>query len=230
MASKDQGPAEPDSPAAIVDAPFETALSERYLVYALSTITARSLPDLRDGLKPVHRRLLWAMRQLRLGPDTAYKKSARVVGEVLGKYHPHGDTAVYDAMVRLAQPFALRYPLVEGQGNFGNIDGDNAAAARYTEARLTKTAMALMSGLDEGTVDFVPTYNNEEEEPVIFPGLFPNLLANGASGIAVGMATNIPSHNVAEVIDATLAVIENPAIEHAELMQLVQGPDLATGG
>ncbi|MEL7689264.1 DNA topoisomerase IV subunit A [Citromicrobium bathyomarinum] len=230
MASKDQGPAEPDSPAAIVDAPFETALSERYLVYALSTITARSLPDLRDGLKPVHRRLLWAMRQLRLGPDTAFKKSARVVGEVLGKYHPHGDTAVYDAMVRLAQPFALRYPLVEGQGNFGNIDGDNAAAARYTEARLTRTAMALMSGLDEGTVDFVPTYNNEEEEPVIFPGLFPNLLANGASGIAVGMATNIPSHNVAEVIDATLALIENPAIEHAELMQLVQGPDLATGG
>ena len=230
MASKDQGPKEPDSPAAIVDAPFETALSERYLVYALSTITARSLPDLRDGLKPVHRRLLWAMRQLRLGPDTAYKKSARVVGEVLGKYHPHGDTAVYDAMVRLAQPFALRYPLVEGQGNFGNIDGDNAAAARYTEARLTRTAMALMAGLDEGTVDFVPTYNNEEEEPVIFPGLFPNLLANGASGIAVGMATNIPSHNVAEVIDATLAVIENPAIEHGELMQLVQGPDLATGG
>ena len=230
MASKDQGPKEPDSPTAIVDAPFETALSERYLVYALSTITARSLPDLRDGLKPVHRRLLWAMRQLRLGPDTAYKKSARVVGEVMGKYHPHGDTAVYDAMVRLAQPFALRYPLVEGQGNFGNIDGDNAAAARYTEARLTRTAMALMSGLDEGTVDFVPTYNNEEEEPVIFPGLFPNLLANGASGIAVGMATNIPSHNVAEVIDATLAVIENPAIEHAELMQLVQGPDLATGG
>ena len=214
----------------IVDAPFDSALSERYLVYALSTITARSLPDLRDGLKPVHRRLLWAMRQLRLGPDTAYKKSARVVGEVLGKYHPHGDTAVYDAMVRLAQPFALRYPLVEGQGNFGNIDGDNAAAARYTEARLTRTAMALMAGLDEGTVDFVPTYNNEEEEPEIMPGLFPNLLANGASGIAVGMATNIPSHNVAEVIDATLAVIENPAIEHGELMQLVQGPDLATGG
>ena len=230
MASKDQGPKEPDSPTAIVDAPFETALSERYLVYALSTITARSLPDLRDGLKPVHRRLLWAMRQLRLGPDTAYKKSARVVGEVLGKYHPHGDTAVYDAMVRLAQPFALRYPLVEGQGNFGNIDGDNAAAARYTEARLTKTAISLMAGLDEGTVDFVPTYNNEEEEPVIFPGLFPNLLANGASGIAVGMATNIPSHNVDEVIEATLEVIENPAVEHARLMQIMQGPDLATGG
>ena len=230
MASKDQGPAEPDSPAAIVDAPFETALSERYLVYALSTITARSLPDLRDGLKPVHRRLLWAMRQLRLSPDSAYKKSARVVGEVLGKYHPHGDTAVYDAMVRLAQPFAVRYPLVDGQGNFGNIDGDNAAAARYTEARLTKTAISLMAGLDEGTVDFVPTYNNEEEEPVIFPGLFPNLLANGASGIAVGMATNIPSHNVDEVIEATLEVIENPAVEHARLMQIMQGPDLATGG
>ena len=221
---------EPDPFDAIVDAPFDSALSERYLVYALSTITARSLPDLRDGLKPVHRRLLWAMRQLRLGPDTAYKKSARVVGEVLGKYHPHGDTAVYDAMVRLAQPFSLRYPLVEGQGNFGNIDGDNAAAARYTEARLTRTAMALMAGLDEGTVDFVPTYNNEEEEPLIFPGLFPNLLANGASGIAVGMATNIPSHNVDEVIAATLAVIDKPAIEHAELMQLMQGPDLATGG
>ena len=215
---------------AIIDAPFETALSERYLVYALSTITARSLPDLRDGLKPVHRRLLWAMRQLRLSPDSAFKKSARVVGEVLGKYHPHGDTAVYDAMVRLAQPFALRYPLVEGQGNFGNIDGDNAAAARYTEARLTKTAMALMAGLDEGTVDFVPTYNNEEEEPLIFPGLFPNLLANGASGIAVGMATNIPSHNVDEVIAATLAVIDKPGIEHAELMEKMPGPDLATGG
>ena len=234
MSSTDKGSAGPDSPsdspASIVDAPFETALSERYLVYALSTITARSLPDLRDGLKPVHRRLLWAMRQLRLSPDSAYKKSARVVGEVLGKYHPHGDTAVYDAMVRLAQPFALRYPLVEGQGNFGNIDGDNAAAARYTEARLTKTAISLMAGLDEGTVDFVPTYNNEEEEPVIFPGLFPNLLANGASGIAVGMATNIPSHNVDEVIAATLAVIDNAGIEHAELMELMQGPDLATGG
>ena len=230
MASKDQGPAEPDSPAAIVDAPFETALSERYLVYALSTITARSLPDLRDGLKPVHRRLLWAMRQLRLGPDTAYKKSARVVGEVLGKYHPHGDTAVYDAMVRLAQDFALRYPLVEGQGNFGNIDGDNAAAYRYTEARLTRTALRLMEGLDEGTVDFIPTYNGEEQEPEIFPGLFPNLLANGASGIAVGMATNIPSHNVSEIVDATLEVIDNPHVEHARLMELFKGPDFATGG
>ena len=215
---------------AIVDAPFDAALSERYLVYALSTITARSLPDLRDGLKPVHRRLLWAMRQLRLDPASAYKKSARVVGDVIGKYHPHGDASVYDAMVRLAQDFSLRYPLVEGQGNFGNIDGDNAAAYRYTEARLTKTAIQLMAGLDEGTVDFVPTYNGEESEPEIFPGLFPNLLANGATGIAVGMATSIPSHNVAEIIDATLLLIDNPHAEHAQLMEVFRGPDFATGG
>ncbi|MGD9664708.1 MAG: DNA topoisomerase IV subunit A, partial [Novosphingobium sp.] len=215
---------------AIVDAPFDSALSERYLVYALSTITARSLPDLRDGLKPVHRRLLWAMRQLKLDPGSVFKKSARVVGDVIGKYHPHGDASVYDAMVRLAQDFALRYPLVEGQGNFGNIDGDNAAAYRYTEARLTATAIRLMAGLDEGTVDFVPTYNGEEEEPEIFPGLFPNLLANGATGIAVGMATSIPSHNVAEVIDATLEVIDNPHVEHARLMELFHGPDFPTGG
>ena len=221
---------EPDPFDAIVDAPFDSALSERYLVYALSTITARSLPDLRDGLKPVHRRLLWAMRQLKLDPASAFKKSARVVGDVIGKYHPHGDASVYDAMVRLAQDFSLRYPLVEGQGNFGNIDGDNAAAYRYTEARLTKTAIQLMAGLDEGTVDFIPTYNGEEEEPEIFPGIFPNLLANGASGIAVGMATNIPSHNVAEIIDATLLLIDNPTIEHAELMQVFRGPDFPTGG
>ncbi|MEP1423009.1 MAG: DNA topoisomerase IV subunit A [Erythrobacter sp.] len=215
---------------AIVDAPFDAALSERYLVYALSTITARSLPDLRDGLKPVHRRLLWTMRQLKLSPDSTFKKSARVVGEVIGKYHPHGDTAAYDAMVRLAQDFSLRYPLVEGQGNFGNIDGDNAAAYRYTEARLTKTAIQLMEGLDAGTVDFIPTYNGEEEEPELMPGLFPNLLANGASGIAVGMATNIPSHNIAEVIDATLELVDNPHVEHERLMELMQGPDFATGG
>ena len=223
-------PSDPDPFDAIVDAPFDSALSERYLVYALSTITARSLPDLRDGLKPVHRRLLWAMRQLKLNPNDAFKKSARVVGDVIGKYHPHGDQSVYDAMVRLAQDFSLRYPLVEGQGNFGNIDGDNAAAYRYTEARLTKTAIQLMAGLDEGTVDFIPTYNGEEEEPEIFPGLFPNLLANGSSGIAVGMATQIPSHNVAEIIDATLLLIDNPTAEHAELMQVFQGPDFATGG
>ncbi|MFM5923523.1 MAG: DNA topoisomerase IV subunit A [Novosphingobium sp.] len=223
-------PVDPDPFDAIVDAPFDSALSERYLVYALSTITARSLPDLRDGLKPVHRRLLWAMRQMKLDPASAYKKSARVVGDVIGKYHPHGDQSVYDAMVRLAQDFSLRYPLVDGQGNFGNIDGDNAAAYRYTEARLTKTAIQLMAGLDEGTVDYIPTYNGEEEEPEIFPGLFPNLLANGASGIAVGMATNIPSHNVAEIIDATLLLIDNPYVEHAELMQHFRGPDLPTGG
>ena len=221
---------EPDPFDAIVDAPFDSALSERYLVYALSTITARSLPDLRDGLKPVHRRLLWAMRALKLDPTGAFKKSARVVGDVIGKFHPHGDQSVYDAMVRLAQDFSLRYPLVEGQGNFGNIDGDNAAAYRYTEARLTKTAMQLMAGLDEGTVEFHPTYNGEEEEPEIFPGLFPNLLANGSTGIAVGMATSIPSHNVAEVIDATLLLIDNPATEHAQLMEVFQGPDFATGG
>jgi topoisomerase-4 subunit A len=221
---------DPDPFDAIVDAPFDAALSERYLVYALSTITARSLPDLRDGLKPVHRRLLWAMRQLKLNPTDAFKKSARVVGDVIGKYHPHGDQSVYDAMVRLAQDFSLRYPLVEGQGNFGNIDGDNAAAYRYTEARLTKTAIQLMAGLDEGTVTFHATYNGEEEEPEIFPGLFPNLLANGATGIAVGMATSIPSHNVAEVIDASLLLIDNPHAEHTELMQVFRGPDFATGG
>ncbi|MAF60676.1 MULTISPECIES: DNA topoisomerase IV subunit A [Pseudomonadota] len=209
---------------------FDRALSDRYLVYALSTITARSLPDLRDGLKPVHRRLLWAMRQLKLDPASGYKKSARVVGDVIGKYHPHGDASVYDAMVRLAQDFVLRYPLVDGQGNFGNIDGDNAAAYRYTEARLTRTAIELMAGLDEGTVAFKPTYNGEEEEPEIFPGLFPNLLANGASGIAVGMATSIPSHNVLEIIDAAMLLIRKPEATHEDIMTVFLGPDFATGG
>ena len=215
---------------AIVDAPFDIALSDRYLVYAMSTITARSLPDLRDGLKPVHRRLLWAMRLLKLSPSEAYKKCARVVGDTIGKYHPHGDQSVYDAMVRLAQDFALRYPLVDGQGNFGNIDGDNAAAYRYTEARLTQATIDLMAGLDDGTVDFKPTYNGEEEEPEIFPGLFPNLLANGASGIAVGMATSIPPHNVAEVIDAASYLIDEPAAHDADLLQFIAGPDFQTGG
>ena len=219
-----------DLPSTTIDTPFDAALSERYLVYALSTITARSLPDVRDGLKPVHRRLLWAMRLLRLDPTGAYKKSARVVGDVIGKYHPHGDQSVYDAMVRLAQDFALRYPLVDGQGNFGNIDGDNAAAYRYTEARLTKVAMQLMTGLDEGTVDFKPTYNGEEEEPEVFPGMFPNLLANGASGIAVGMATSIPPHNVSELIDAAGHLIDNPKAEDSALMDFVAGPDFPTGG
>jgi len=216
--------------ASVIETPFDAALSERYLVYALSTITARSLPDVRDGLKPVHRRLLWAMRLLRLDPAGAYKKSARVVGDVIGKYHPHGDQSVYDAMVRLAQDFALRYPLVDGQGNFGNIDGDNAAAYRYTEARLTPIAMQLMAGLDEGTVDFRPTYNGEEEEPEVFPGLFPNLLANGASGIAVGMATSIPPHNVGELIEAAIKLIEEPKTDDREIVRLVRGPDFPTGG
>jgi topoisomerase-4 subunit A len=214
----------------IVDAPFDDALSQRYLVYALSTITARSLPDVRDGLKPVHRRLLWAMRLLKLDPASGYKKCARVVGDVIGKYHPHGDQSVYDAMVRLAQTFSLRYPLVDGQGNFGNVDGDNAAAMRYTEARLTAAAGELMAGLDEGTVDFKPTYNGEEEEPEVFPGLFPNLLANGASGIAVGMATSIPPHNVAELIDAADHLIDNPKADERTLMDFVAGPDFPTGG
>jgi topoisomerase-4 subunit A len=217
----------PEPPVGILDAPFDSALSERYLVYALSTITARSLPDVRDGLKPVHRRLLWAMRLLRLDPTQGYKKCARVVGDVIGKYHPHGDQSVYDAMVRLAQDFALRYPLVDGQGNFGNIDGDNAAAYRYTEARLTQVAIDLMEGLDEDAVAFRPTYNGEEQEPELFPGAFPNLLANGASGIAVGMATAIPPHNAAELLDAAIALVDNPA---ADPLTYVQGPDFPTGG
>jgi topoisomerase-4 subunit A len=221
----------PDSDqSSVIETPFGSALEERYLVYALSTITARSLPDVRDGLKPVHRRLLWAMRLLRLDPAGAYKKSARVVGDVIGKYHPHGDQSVYDAMVRLAQDFALRYPLVDGQGNFGNIDGDNAAAYRYTEARLTAVAMQLMTGLDEGTVDFRPTYNGEEEEPEVFPGLFPNLLANGASGIAVGMATSIPPHNVGELAEAAMKLLSDKRIDDRELIRIVKGPDFPTGG
>jgi topoisomerase IV subunit A len=220
----------PDTETPPEPVPFDQAISERYLIYAMSTITARSLPDLRDGLKPVHRRLLWAMRQLKLDPASGYKKCARVVGDVIGKYHPHGDQSVYDAMVRLAQTFSLRYPLVDGQGNFGNIDGDNAAAYRYTEAKLTKTAIELMAGLDENATDFKPTYNGEDEEPEVMPGLFPNLLANGASGIAVGMATSIPSHNAAEVIDAAMLLIDEPKATHEQLMQIVQGPDFATGG
>ncbi|HUF44308.1 MAG TPA: DNA topoisomerase IV subunit A, partial [Aestuariivirgaceae bacterium] len=206
------------------------ALEERYLAYALSTIMHRALPDVRDGLKPVHRRLLYAMRLLRLDPAAGFKKCARVVGDVIGKFHPHGDQAVYDALVRLAQSFAVRYPLIEGQGNFGNIDGDNAAAYRYTEARLTDVAMALLDGIDEDTVDFRETYNGEDFEPVVLPGAFPNLLANGSSGIAVGMATSIPPHNAAELCVAALHLIRNPAATTAKLVQLVPGPDLPTGG
>ena len=214
----------------IVETPFESALSERYLAYALSTITARSLPDVRDGLKPVHRRLLYAMRLLKLDPAAGFKKCARVVGDVIGKYHPHGDQSVYDALVRLAQDFAVRYPLIDGQGNFGNVDGDNAAAMRYTEARLTEVARALMDGLDEDAVDFRETYDGEDEEPIVFPAAFPNLLANGATGIAVGMATSIPPHNAAELIDAALHLIKFPRATVTKLVDFVPGPDFPTGG
>ena len=209
---------------------FKDALSERYLSYALSTIMARSLPDVRDGLKPVHRRLLHAMRQLRLDPDQGYKKCARVVGDVMGKYHPHGDQAIYDAMVRLAQEFAVRYPLVDGQGNFGNIDGDNAAAMRYTEARMTEIAQALLDGIDEDAVDFRDTYDGEGDEPVVLPANFPNLLANGATGIAVGMATSIPPHNVGEICDALTHLLKTPKATIAKLVALMPGPDFPTGG
>ncbi len=216
-------------PAEIIDQPLGEILSDRYLSYALSTIMSRSLPDVRDGMKPVHRRLLYAMYQLKLNPQTAPKKSARVVGDVIGKFHPHGDTAVYDAMVRLAQDFAVRYPLVDGQGNFGNIDGDNAAAMRYTEARLTDVALLLLDGIDEDAVDFRPTYDGSEIEPAVLPGGFPNLLANGSSGIAVGMATNIPPHNVAELCEAMeLMLDKDPEID--EIAGIVKGPDFPTGG
>jgi topoisomerase-4 subunit A len=206
------------------------ALEERYLAYALSTIMGRALPDVRDGLKPVHRRLLFAMRQLRLDPGAGFKKSARVVGDVIGKYHPHGDQSVYDALVRLAQDFAVRYPLVDGQGNFGNIDGDNPAAMRYTEARMTEVARLLLDGIDENAVDFRETYDGTEQEPIVLPGAFPNLLANGSSGIAVGMATNIPPHNAAELCDAALHLIKNPKARTETLLGHVPGPDLPTGG
>jgi topoisomerase-4 subunit A len=206
------------------------ALSERYLAYALSTITARSLPDVRDGLKPVHRRLLWAMRQLRLDPDAGFKKCARIVGDVMGKYHPHGDAAIYEAMVRLAQDFAARYPLVEGQGNFGNIDGDNPAAMRYTEARLTEVAQALLEGIEEDAVDFRATYDGEEREPIVLPAAFPHLLANGAAGIAVGMATSIPPHNAGELCAAALELVRNPDAGTDQLLRHIKGPDFPTGG
>lgn len=209
---------------------FKTALGERYLAYALSTIMSRSLPDVRDGLKPVTRRLLYAMSQLRLSPKTMPKKSARIVGDVIGKYHPHGDVAIYDALVRMAQDFTLRYPLVEGQGNFGNVDGDNAAAMRYTEARLTAVAEAMMEGLDEDAIDFRPTYDGGDQEPVVMPSAFPNLLANGSVGIAVGMATSIPPHNVGELCDALIHLIEKPDAENIDLMAFVKGPDFPTGG
>lgn len=214
----------------IKDVHLKEEISKRYLSYAMSTIVSRSLPDVRDGLKPVHRRLLYAMRQLHLDPKTGYKKCARVVGDVIGKYHPHGDSAVYGAMVRLAQDFSVRYPLVDGQGNFGNIDGDGAAAMRYTEARLTEFAMAVMEGLNDNAVDFMETYDGEESEPVVMPSMVPNLLCNGSSGIAVGMATNVPPHNLSEVADALLYMIEKPDCDDEALVRRIKGPDFPTGG
>ena len=213
------------------DIGFAEALGERYLSYALSTIVARSLPDVRDGLKPVHRRLLYAMRQLRLDPKSGYKKSARVVGDVIGKFHPHGDVAVYEALVRLAQDFAQRYPLIDGQGNFGNLDGDGAAAMRYTESRLTEVAEELLAQIDENSVDFRPTYDGESAEPIVLPARFPNLLANGAAGIAVGMATSIPPHNIVELCDALQNLLRRPrATTIEDLVELIPGPDFPTGG
>ena len=220
----------PPDPEGVQEVALREALEERYLAYALSTIMHRALPDARDGLKPVHRRLLHAMRQLRLDPGAGFKKCARVVGDVIGKFHPHGDQAVYDALVRLAQDFAQRYPLVDGQGNFGNIDGDNPAAMRYTEARLTEVARLLLDGIDEDAVDFRPTYDGSEEEPVELPAAIPNLLANGAQGIAVGMATSIPPHNMAELCDAALYLIEQPKARPKTLLKYVPGPDFPTGG
>ena len=209
---------------------FSKAISERYLSYALSTITSRSLPDVRDGLKPVHRRVLYAMLQLKLNHNLSFKKSARVVGDVMGKFHPHGDAAIYESMVRMAQEFALRYPLVDGQGNFGNIDGDNAAAMRYTEARMTKAAELLLLDIDKDTVDFRVTYDDEGKEPVVLPSAFPNLLANGSQGIAVGMATSIPPHNISELVDALLHLIKFPNSSDTTISNYVKGPDFPTGG
>src|SRR4051794_27652805 len=210
--------------------PLGKALSERYLAYALSTITARAVPRARDGLKPVHRRILHGMNELRLDPGAGFKKSAKVVGDVMGNFHPHGDQAIYDALVRLAQDFSSRYPLVDGQGNFGNIDGDNPAAMRYTEARMTEVARLLLEGIDEDAVDFRPSYDGSNEEPSVLPAAFPNLLANGSQGIAVGMATSIPPHNVAELCDAALFLIDNPTARSRTLLKYVPGPDFPTGG
>ncbi|MFD1911651.1 DNA topoisomerase IV subunit A [Halodurantibacterium flavum] len=221
----DSAPEEPS-----LSEPLRRALGERYLQYALSTIMHRALPDARDGLKPVHRRILYAMRELRLSSTGGFRKSAKISGDVMGNYHPHGDAAIYDAMARLAQDFNVRYPLVDGQGNFGNIDGDNPAAARYTEARLTAAAEALMEGLAENAVDFRANYDGTLEEPVVLPASFPNLLANGSSGIAVGMATNIPPHNIGELVDACLLMVDRPDVTDDELVALVPGPDFPTGG
>merc|ERR1739841_206931 len=218
------------APTGEVPEPLRRAIGERYLTYALSTIMHRALPDARDGLKPVHRRILFAMRELKLDAAGGFRKSAKISGDVMGNYHPHGDGAIYDAMARLAQDFNVRYPLVDGQGNFGNIDGDNPAASRYTEARLTIVAEALLQGLDEDAVDFRPNYDGRLEEPSVLPASYPNLLANGSSGIAVGMATNIPPFNVAELCSALLALIKDRNIGFDALQAMIPGPDFPTGG
>src|ERR1700741_3019318 len=220
----------PPDPEGVQEIALREALEERYLAYALSTIMHRALPDARDGVKPGNRRILYGMRRLRLDPGTTFKKSAKIVGDVMGNFHPHGDQAIYDALVRLAQDFSSRYPLVDGQGNFGNVDGDNPAAMRYTEARLTEVARLLLEGIDEDAVDFRPTYDGSESEPVVLPGAFPNLLANGSQGIAVGMATSIPPHNAAELCDAALFLIDNPNARAKTLLKYIKGPDFPTGG
>src|SRR6267154_1735385 len=220
----------PAEPAEVHEVMLRDALEERYLAYALSTIMHRALPDARDGLKPVHRRILYGMRLLRLDPGTPFKKSAKIVGDVMGSFHPHGDQSIYDALVRLAQDFSSRYPLVDGQGNFGNIDGDNPAAYRYTEARMTEVARLLLEGIDEDGVEFRANYDGQSKEPVVLPGGFPNLLANGAQGIAVGMATSIPPHNAAELCDAALHLIDKPDAKSKSLLKWVKGPDFPTGG
>jgi len=230
MAKKPIDDGETISESAVISEHIDDALSSRYLAYALSTITQRALPDVRDGMKPVHRRILYAMRQLKLNPEGAHKKCARIVGDVMGQYHPHGDQSIYDALVKLSQSFSARYPLVNGQGNFGNIDGDSPAAMRYTEAKMTPAGLALLEGIDEDAVDFVPTYNEEDTEPQVLPAGFPNLLANGSQGIAVGMATSIPPHNVAEICDAALHLIQTPNARIETLMNYILGPDLPTGG
>ncbi|MGB9913693.1 MAG: DNA gyrase subunit A, partial [Candidatus Kapaibacteriota bacterium] len=214
----------------VVETIFEDEIKTSYLDYSMSVIVSRALPDVRDGLKPVHRRILYAMNELGLTPNKPYRKSARIVGEVLGKYHPHGDAAVYDSMVRMAQPWAMRYPLVDGQGNFGSIDGDSPAAMRYTEARLSWIAMETLRDIDKNTVDFRPNFDDSLQEPVVLPTVLPTLLVNGSSGIAVGMATNIPPHNLGEIIDGLIAVINNPEISCEELLKYVPAPDFPTGG
>ena len=226
----DDTPGEPPVPSDIRPVSILDEMKRSYLDYAMSVIVARALPDARDGLKPVHRRILYSMYEQGHTPDKKYVKSARVVGDVIGKYHPHGDQSIYDAMVRMAQDFSMRVPLIDGQGNFGSVDGDPPAAYRYTEARLAKSAIPLLDDIDKDTVDFQPNYDNSEKEPSVLPAKFPNLLVNGAGGIAVGMATNIPPHNLGEVIDACVALIDNPALTIDELINIIPGPDFPTGG